>query len=242
MVHRSSSAFHISIVQGSLDPDYGHFLSSIWKRPNPPRTDTSLIMKSNVVGALLSSADVVSHISDRLSSVFLSKFFTRLQERVTAARWWHFPLFRLLRKNDQITHFRSCPSTPVVSHRSLGLSSPFSPEFFRSGQRSPSRIPCPFTSLALAKAASRSTRSFSLVCFDSGSIAYFRRAVKGFRPFFCGGRKTRSTRRFHHRLPTPPAFQWSCPILKKTTKSQRVGFTPGNSDFWIVGFHQRWPP
>ena len=145
-------------------------------------------------------------------------------------------------QNDQITHFRSCPSTPVVSHRSLGLSSPVSQEFFRSGQRSPSRIPCPFTSLALAKAASRSTRSFSLVCFDSGSIAYFRRAVKGFRPFFCGGRKTRSTRRFHHRLPTPPAFQWSCPILKKTTKSQRVGFTPGNSDFWIVGFHQRWPP
>ena len=56
---------------------------------------------------------------------------------------------------------------------------------------------------------------------------------RGFGSFFCGGRKTRSTRRFLHRLPTPPAFQWSCPILKKTTKSQRVRFTPGKSDFWI---------
>src|SRR5258708_23735470 len=52
-----------------------------------------------------------------------------------------------------------------------------------------------------ALAAKRSGHPFSLVCFSSGSIAYFRHTVKGFWPSFCDEDENalRSTPCAHHR-------------------------------------------
>jgi hypothetical protein len=99
------------------------------------------------------------------------------------------PPFRLQQKNDQITRFRSFPSTPVVSHSSFGLSSLFPGVFLRSGQRSPSRIPCPSTSLASAKAASRSLRSFPLFASAPVVSHTFRKLSRGFGPLFSASEK-----------------------------------------------------
>jgi hypothetical protein len=90
-----------------------------------------------------------------------------------------------------------------------------------------------------ALAAKRSGHPFSLVCFSSGSIAYFQLAVKGFWPSVCDEDENalHSTPCAHHRCSSAshaPASQTS------TTKPEGRS-TPGECDVWMRWLHRRWP-
>lgn len=71
----------------------------------------------------------------------------------------------------------------------------------------------------LASAAKRSSHPFSFVCFSSGSIAYFQRAVKGFGHVFSTRMKTRGAPLLA--LTTAPPLH-TFPRPKQAQKSQRV--------------------
>ena len=166
------------------DPDRGRFLSSVPGRPNPARFRCLLISWSKVVGAFQSSAGIVSHISGRLSSVFRHEFFARLPWRVTAPQKQCSPRFRSRRSEraDDSFSFMSVDSSSIA--QLVRFVKPFSQEFF--SLRSTPAIPHPLFihSPCFSKSGFSITLIISVVCFSSGSIAYFPQAVKGVSPHF----------------------------------------------------------